>query len=431
MLVVGLAAAHGLDEVLEVPGRSLAALLEFRPAPAEDLPLGVARDHKVALRSVEDVAVRGACLVVRVPEPDRNLGHLALLLELQQGGQHFRRLPVVVPDVATARRHHLVGQGHAQAPLQHVQLVDPLVSDLAVTEVPRPVPVVVHVALRVGPPFPRPDPEVVVEGRRGLLIRRCLKWGAPLEDRRPSHVHVADRTIAHLLDGLADRLGTAQLDTVLHDPAVLLGGSDQAQALVEGVRGRLLDVHVLAGLAGPDGRQRVPVVWRSDGDDVYVLVLNDRPQVLDHTGPVPVLLLELTGAFAGNLEVGIDEGSHLDVVKGLQAIHVALATTVDAEHSRTDAVVRAQHGASGGECGGRCNSGSCLDKRPAMNGVVEGHVENSYLSMLANGSERGKAHRVGIPPTGIGTETGWCRDPAPRAAPVSRRTDATAARARA
>src|SRR5436309_11266272 len=45
------------------------------------------------------------------------------------------------------------------------------------------------------------------------------------------------------------------------------------------VRHRLLDVNVLAGLAGPDRGQRVPMVGRGDADDVDLLVLEDPAQV--------------------------------------------------------------------------------------------------------------------------------------------------------
>ena len=108
--------------------------------------------------------------MIGVPEANGYLGHLALLLELKQRGQHLGGLTVVLPDVAAAGRNHLVRQRHAEAPLQHVQLVDALVSDLAVAEIPSPVPVVMHMALGVGAPFARANPEIVIEGRWSFLV---------------------------------------------------------------------------------------------------------------------------------------------------------------------------------------------------------------------------------------------------------------------
>ena len=52
-------------------------------------------------------------------------------------------------------------------------------------------------------------------------------------------------------------------------------------ALEDVVADRLLDVDVLARLAGPDRRQRVPVVRRGDRDGVDLVVVEDPAEVLD------------------------------------------------------------------------------------------------------------------------------------------------------
>ena len=65
----------------------------------------------------------------------------------------------------------------------------------------------------------------------------------------------------------------------LADAIVLLDGVAHRQALRQVQRHRLLDVEILAGLAGGDGLERVPV--RQGGDDhrVEVLVLEHLPVV--------------------------------------------------------------------------------------------------------------------------------------------------------
>ena len=65
----------------------------------------------------------------------------------------------------------------------------------------------------------------------------------------------------------------AALRAGLADPLVLAGGLDDAAAFADVVADRLLDVHVLAGLHGPDRHQRVPVVRRGDADDIDALVV--------------------------------------------------------------------------------------------------------------------------------------------------------------
>ena len=79
----------------------------------------------------------------------------------------------------------------------------------------------------------------------------------------------------------------AALGAVLDDPVVLAGGLDGDPALVDVVAARLLDVDVLAGLAGPDGHQRVPVVGRGDRDGVEVLVVEHAADVLLGGGWMP------------------------------------------------------------------------------------------------------------------------------------------------
>ena len=79
-------------------------------------------------------------------------------------------------------------------------------------------------------------------------------------------------------------------------PLVLLGRLDALAAFEDVVAARLLDVDVLAGLAGPDGDQRVPVVAGGDGDGVEVLVFQGLADVLDALGRVAALLLDLLAA---------------------------------------------------------------------------------------------------------------------------------------
>ena len=57
---------------------------------------------------------------------------------------------------------------------------------------------------------------------------------------------------------------------------ILAGRLDHLPAFEDVVRCRLLDVHVLAGLAGPDRRQRVPVVGRGERNGVDRLVVEHR-----------------------------------------------------------------------------------------------------------------------------------------------------------
>ena len=67
----------------------------------------------------------------------------------------------------------------------------------------------------------------------------------------------------------------------LDDPLVLPRGLDHRPALGDRHREWLLDIYVLACLAGGDHLDRVPVVGRGDHDSVDILAIEDRAEILD------------------------------------------------------------------------------------------------------------------------------------------------------
>ena len=95
------------------------------------------------------------------------------------------------------------------------------------------------------------------------------------------HVDLPELARAEEGDGVLDALVAAALGAGLDDPVVLPRGLDDPPAFADVVADRLLDVDVLAGLAGPDRRQGVPVVGRGDRDGVDRLVVEQAADVLD------------------------------------------------------------------------------------------------------------------------------------------------------
>src|SRR5262249_52284648 len=130
--------------------------------------------------------------------------------------------------------------------------------------------------------------------------------------------------------GLAHARAGAALGPGLANAAGLAGRLDDPAALAHVVTDRLLDVDVLAGLEGPDGRQGVPVVRSGDRDDVDGLVVHDLAQVLDELGG---LSLGFFGGFHGaadDIAVRVaDRGDHAVIPSGKSA-DVALAPPVHA-----------------------------------------------------------------------------------------------------
>src|SRR5262249_49752180 len=131
-------------------------------------------------------------------------------------------------------------------------------------------------------------------------------------DRRPPFVAGAagDLDVAQVSrvqpgDRVAQPLRRTALRAGLADAVVLAGGLDDAASFAHVVAHRLFNVHVLAGLHGPNRHQRMPVVGRGGGDDVDRLVVEHLAQVFDVLGGLALLLLDFGDAVAADLLVDV------------------------------------------------------------------------------------------------------------------------------
>ena len=192
---------------------------------------------------------------------------------------------LIVPLKTTADGHgaHGVRLVRVDCPAGDVQLVCALIVQIAVARLPEPVPVVVHeiavVLIDLGGAAPQIPIQVAGRGRRLLEADTATRFAA---------VTVRDLQLAELagLDGLVQTgdLGTAAgLRAVLNDDAVLLLSLECDAAFRHVVTHRLFDIHVLAGLGGPNGHQRVPMVGSGDGDGIQVLVVQRLAHITQAT----------------------------------------------------------------------------------------------------------------------------------------------------
>ena len=222
----------------------------------------------------------------------------------------------------------------------------------------------------------RAEPDVEIEtGRR--------RFGALGADRPPRLAAIAFRhqqlAVLARLQG-RDLAGPVQaaalLRAVLHDAAMLGGGLDALAAFEDVVADRLLDVHVLARLAGPDRDQRVPVIAGGHRHGVEILVIERRANVDDALRLVAAQLLDGRPPRGEQPRVGVDDVGDRDVVvfqlagKGLD---VRLSPAVDARHSHAHRFVGAQHFARRFRAGNReqaesrARGGRSLDEPSAGN----------------------------------------------------------------
>ena len=130
--------------------------------------------------------------------------------------------------------------------------------------------------------------------------------------------------------------GRTLLRADLDDALMLARGVDHRAAFLDGDRGRLFDVDVLAGGAGHHGLQRVPVIGRAEDDGVDRLVVDDAPEIGD--------ALRLRRGRRGLVEIRLVDVAHrddVDVGEPLMVAHHADALPARADQRDADAIVRA------------------------------------------------------------------------------------------
>jgi hypothetical protein len=112
-----------------------------------------------------------------------------------------------------------------------------------------------------------------VHAGRHLGVRRNANRIPGPIDHGLAHVDGAKSAIAHELDSFGQQPTAACLRAHLHDPIAPARRLDHPPAFDDVVADGFLDVDILAGLAGQDGHQRVPVVGRRDRHRIDVAVV--------------------------------------------------------------------------------------------------------------------------------------------------------------
>src|SRR5262245_24937999 len=264
------------------------------------------------------------------------------------GVNHFHPLRHLVPVVLVVAGPGLgldrAAVVHAEAPLGDVQVVGAEVGHLPAGVVPEEAEQVVDVLgvvrlLRRGA-----EPEVVVQLRRRVAVGHGRAGEVDAGDADLDGGDLAELAVADQLAGLAELLGGALLAAGLDDAVVLAGCLDHRPPLGDGQAERLLAVDVLAGLAGVDGDQGVPVVGHGDDDGIDVLAVEQLAVVADGERGLAGLLLD---AGPGLFEPGLIDLADRDAVLDVDA-EVAFALVADADAADADSFA----GRVGGEAGG-------------------------------------------------------------------------------
>src|SRR6185369_1962706 len=158
--------------------------------------------------------------------------------------------------------------------------MDALVAQIAVAGGPNPMPIIVEAFAHQRVFGCRAAPEVVIYfGRNRLGAGHFADAGAALVTKTAGAKDFANLSLANPFDAFEDAAAGTALRSGLDDAIIFAGGDDELAAFPDFVGHRLFDVNVFAGLDGPDGAERMPVVWRGKSDHINILVLEQFADV--------------------------------------------------------------------------------------------------------------------------------------------------------
>ncbi len=221
--------------------------------------------------------------------------------------------------------------------------MDTLVADVAVAGIPEPMPVVLEAQRIERPHGRRPEENIPIHAGWHRPIGGFSDRLALLEAQSFGVVDLSDRALAQQLDGSPLVWNAAALHAHLHHAIVFARRLQHLLAFEDVVGGGLFYVHILASLAGPDGRQRVPVVGRGDGDCIDILIFIKLAQILVILWIAPVGLVHELPCALGLRCIDVAHCRHASFGNAKVLPHVRCAAAAHAHHRHVDFFVRAQH----------------------------------------------------------------------------------------
>src|ERR1039457_6859044 len=357
--ILVIARAAGGQEVRHV-GRSIGARIfpdihdEIFLVALIDLEAGAIRAHPAigAVEKIADVVAADLGEIAFAAGIEAADFELQLLVAEVEGGElGVGGFLVVGVEVLAAGGDHALGpRDFAQAAARVIHLMHALIADVAVAGVPEPVPVVLEAQSVEGAHWGGAEEHVPVDAGGDGRILGVADGGAAFETETLGQVDLADHALVEQPDGLDLIRLAAALRTDLHHAAGFAGHFDYAFAVVDVVTGGLFAVDILAGLAGPDGGERVPVVGGGDGDGVDFFIGEELAHIVVALGLCSGQLLGggLSGFKRGLVDVA--EGYDARVGQGGVTSDVIVAASPDAHDADVDFVVGAEHAAEG-KCG--------------------------------------------------------------------------------
>ncbi len=247
------------------------------------------------------------------------------LTKVEHGDLRIGRLTLILISKPPADAQHALGQrGSRNGPACQIHFVNTLVTNIPVAEIPEPMPVIGHQVLVERLLGCRARPQVEIQHRGGRLGRLHPDTIAILVAQAARDQQFAQ--LARLDDfhhvGLV-RIA-AILRAVLHDAVVFASSLHSHAPFVHVVTAGLFDVHVFAGLARPDGHQRVPVIGGRDRHGIDILIVQRLANVGDLLRCDAALLFDRLRPRCKSALIGIDQIGDLHTL----ALHARISPDV-------------------------------------------------------------------------------------------------------
>ena len=152
--------------------------------------------------------------------------------------------------------------------------------------------------------------------------------------------HLAEYAGANVVAGFFVVIAAARLNADLDDLVVLLGGLSHRLAFAHVVRGRFFDVDVLAGLAGEDRRDGMPVCRCAHDDGVDRFVIEQTAEIGFDGRTLALEFLNTLGTLVEQSGIDIANGGDLDLGQFGESIEQAAATSANAHAGHPETFVR-------------------------------------------------------------------------------------------
>jgi hypothetical protein len=143
---------------------------------------------------------------------------------------------------------------------------------------------------------------------------------------------LAEVPVLEPLVSLADSGIGTDLDACLNDLVVFASCFDELPSFPNVVRNGLFDIHVFAGLNGPNRGQRMPMVWRGDADGIDVFALEQFPDIAVTLETV-ALVLAFANRLIKDVVVRVAEGNEADARNLLELLDMVFAAAIQTNDS--------------------------------------------------------------------------------------------------